>query len=66
MKGFQNLPANVRAVFDVLRERIQPKPDGVVDIEWARRIVARKQAGETVSQATLDMAREALAKNGGR
>lgn len=59
------MPSNVRAAFDVLRERMQPKTDGAVDIEWARRIVARKEAGQTVSQAALDMAREALAKNGG-
>jgi hypothetical protein len=65
MRGFQNIPSNVRSAFEVLRERIQPKTDGAVDVEWARRIVARKEAGHTVSQAALDMAREALAKNGG-
>lgn len=65
MNGWNHAPSHVRAAIDHLRQQFKPKADGAVDIAWARRIVARKDAGETVSQAALDMAREALAKNGG-
>lgn len=65
MNGWKNAPSHVRAALDHLRVKFSATTDGKVDIEWARRIVARKNAGETVSQAALDMAREALRNHGG-
>lgn len=64
MSGWKHAPSHVRAALDHLRTKFTTPPEGTVDLEWARRIVARKNAGETVSQAALDMAREALTKNG--
>lgn len=35
------------------------------DLRWAHKIVARHQAGQSVKSATLQMARDALARRGG-
>lgn len=64
MSGWKNAPPQVRAALEHLRVKFSGPTDGKVDLDWARRIVARKRSGLPVAQATLEMAREALAKNG--
>lgn len=46
------------AIAHVMRPKEQ-SPDG---LDWARRIVAKYERGETVASATLQMAREALSR----
>ena len=46
-----------------LKKPKEQSPDG---LDWARRIVAKSERGETVASATLQLAREALAGRGNR
>jgi hypothetical protein len=54
------MPDHARAALQHLAEKFKAQPTGEVDLSWARRIVARHQAGETIASATLRMACEAL------
>lgn len=58
------IPPRVLAAFEVLRGRLKPGASEAVDLDWARKIVARRERGETVSQAAYDMARDALEGRG--
>lgn len=64
MIGWKNVPDQARAALEHLRQKFSTPPTEEVNLEWARRIMARKARGEVVAQATLDTARDALRANG--
>lgn len=54
------LPENVRAALVHLRDKFTANPVNEVNVDWARRIIAKKNRGETVSPTVLQMARDVL------